>query len=247
MQAHCYTTALYPAIADDLHTLSTPANCTATVLLQEVRYTADFQLVQMERKVARAAGHRSRDETEALSGRIRELEAALAAAAAEQGMLGEEVKRAEEDYGGWSDKGWVGGVALVWLLGYWCLLGASEPRVSAHHSALPSPCLPAAARAQRHSQAAQRERETIVADMARLSVEAGAVARAAKAAGKEREGRLVEVDVWKLEVRRLRTLLSRWMSRIGSKWGRGRGREGCMRTAALQVLPTPDAPTTGIR
>ena len=47
--------------------------------------------------------------------------------------------------------------------------------------------------------------------MARLSVEAGAVARAAKAAGKEREGRLVEVDVWKLEVRRLRTLLSRWV------------------------------------
>ena len=75
----------------------------------------------------------------------------------------------------------------------------------------PASPLPAAARAQRHSQAAQGEREAIVADMARLSVEAGAVARAAKAAGKEREGRLVEVDVWKLEVRRLRTLLSRWV------------------------------------
>ncbi len=45
--------------------------------------------------------------------------------------------------------------------------------------------------------------------MARLEVESSALARAAKAAAKEREERLVEVDVWKLEVRRLRVLLSR--------------------------------------
>ncbi len=73
------------------------------------------------------------------------------------------------------------------------------------------PCLrpPPAARAQRQSQAVQRERAAILDDMARLGVESGAVARAAKAAAKEREEALVEVDVWKLEVRRLRTLLSR--------------------------------------
>ena len=53
--------------------------------------------------------------------------------------------------------------------------------------------------------------------MARLSVESGAVARAAKAAAKEREEVLVEVDMWKLEVRRLRTLLDRQVERLG--WG----------------------------
>lgn len=67
--------------------------------LQEVRYNADFQLLQMERRVARAEGRRSRDETEALAVRIAQLERALGAAAAEHGMLVEEVKRAEDDHG----------------------------------------------------------------------------------------------------------------------------------------------------
>ncbi|KAL4443384.1 hypothetical protein ABPG75_011121 [Micractinium tetrahymenae] len=129
---------------------------------QEVRYNADFQLLQMERRVARAEGHRSRDETAALTARIAELEQALGAAAAEHGMLAEEVKRAEEDY----------------------------------------------ARAKRQSLSAQQERGSILDDMARLEVESGAVARAARAAGREREERLVEVVVLKLEVRRLRVLLS---------------------------------------
>lgn len=44
---------------------------------QEVQYNADFQVVQMERRVSRAEGHRSKDETEALSARIRGLEAQL--------------------------------------------------------------------------------------------------------------------------------------------------------------------------
>ena len=127
-----------------------------------MRYTADFQLVQMERKVARAAGHRSRDETEALSGRIRELEGALAVAAAEQGMLGDEVKRAEEDYGGWRCKGWVDWrcgcdagaavrptVASQFFILFFLFLMLMEidfpgVTVSAYCSAMPSPCLPAA-------------------------------------------------------------------------------------------------------
>ncbi len=40
---------------------------------QEVLYNVDFQLVQMERRVARAAGERTQDETEALNARIRAL------------------------------------------------------------------------------------------------------------------------------------------------------------------------------
>lgn len=78
---------------------------------------------------------------------------------------------------------------------------------------LPSPAAPALAtlvpaRAKRQSLAVQQERAAILDDMARLEVESGAVARAAKAAAKERDDRLVEADVWKLEVRRLRMLLS---------------------------------------
>lgn len=44
---------------------------------QEVQYNADFRVVQMERQVARAEGHRSKDETEALTARIKGLEAQL--------------------------------------------------------------------------------------------------------------------------------------------------------------------------
>lgn len=53
----------------------------------------------MERKVARAAGERTADETDALNARIAELTAALEAARRQQAMLAEQVKRAEEDLG----------------------------------------------------------------------------------------------------------------------------------------------------
>lgn len=69
------------------------------VVSQEVRYNADFQLLHMEQRVSRAEGRRSRDETAALNARIAKLEAALRAAAAEHGMVVEEVKCAEDDYG----------------------------------------------------------------------------------------------------------------------------------------------------
>lgn len=78
-----------------------------------------------------------------------------------------------------------------------------------------------AARAQRQSLTAQRERSALTDDMARLGVEAGAVARAVRAAAKEREGRLVEVDLWKLEVQRLRAALGRWASREDGRRGFG--------------------------
>lgn len=69
------------------------------VPLQEVRYTADYELLHMEQRVTRAEGRHTKDETQQLEARIRQLEAALAAVLAEHGMLAQEVKRAEEDYG----------------------------------------------------------------------------------------------------------------------------------------------------
>lgn len=52
--------------------------------------------------MARAEGHRSRDETAALTARIAQLERELGAAAAEHGMLSEELKRTQDDHGGWA-------------------------------------------------------------------------------------------------------------------------------------------------
>jgi DNA anti-recombination protein RmuC len=66
-----------------------------------------------------------------------------------------------------------------------------------------------AARAQRQSQAVQSEQGAILDEMARLTVECTAVGRALKQAGKEREERLLCVDMGRLELRRLRTLLGR--------------------------------------
>lgn len=91
---------------------------------------------------------------------------------------------------------------------------------AAHARSLPAciakgdPCFPpvpwpAAARAKRQSLAAQQERSSILDSMTRLEVESSTLARAAKAAARDREEGLVEVDVGKLEVRRLRLLLSR--------------------------------------
>lgn len=73
----------------------------------------------------------------------------------------------------------------------------------------PLPCHDAA-RASRASLAVQRERAAIADDMARLSVEAGAVGRDLKAGARERESALVEADLLRLEVQRLRSLLGRW-------------------------------------
>ena len=54
---------------------------------QEVMYNVDFQLAMVERRLWRAAGARTQDETAALTARIAQLEAALAAAAQEHGLL----------------------------------------------------------------------------------------------------------------------------------------------------------------
>ncbi|EFN56849.1 hypothetical protein CHLNCDRAFT_144442 [Chlorella variabilis] len=157
---------------------------------QEVRYNADYQLVEMERRVARAEGHRSRDETAVLGGRIKELEGTLAAAQAAHGMLVEEVKRAQDDY----------------------------------------------ARAQRHSQAVQRERGAILDDMSRLALESGAAGRAAKAAAREREERLVEVDMGRLESGEVMSLETRKRSlEAGMRERRSEGEARLLRDEVHRV------------
>jgi len=59
---------------------------------QEITYNVDYQLVMMERRLARAGGQRTDDETAALTARIGELTAALTAAAAEHRLLAAAVK-----------------------------------------------------------------------------------------------------------------------------------------------------------
>ena len=63
---------------------------------QELLYNVEFQLQQMERKVARAGGQRSEDETRGLNARIERLTGVLEGVNAEHGMLLEQVKSSEE-------------------------------------------------------------------------------------------------------------------------------------------------------
>ncbi len=64
---------------------------------QELLYNVEFQLQQMERRVARAGGVRSEEETRALNGRIEKLTTVLEAVNTEHSMLMEQVKHSEED------------------------------------------------------------------------------------------------------------------------------------------------------
>ncbi|KAJ9515479.1 hypothetical protein QJQ45_016481 [Haematococcus lacustris] len=64
---------------------------------QELLYNVEFQLQQMERKVARAGGVRSEEESRALHARIEKLTAVLEGVNAEHSMLLDQVKHSEED------------------------------------------------------------------------------------------------------------------------------------------------------
>lgn len=64
---------------------------------QELLYNVEFQLQQMERKVSRAGGHRSEEETKVLNARIERLTVVLEGVNAEHSMLIEQVKHSEED------------------------------------------------------------------------------------------------------------------------------------------------------
>ncbi|GFR48534.1 hypothetical protein Agub_g10430 [Astrephomene gubernaculifera] len=79
-------------LAARIHTLDEQV-----VRQQELLYNVEFQLQQMERKVARAGGVRSEEETRALNARIEKLTGILESVNQEHSMLLEQVKRAEED------------------------------------------------------------------------------------------------------------------------------------------------------
>mmetsp|Transcript_9124 Transcript_9124/g.17160 ORF Transcript_9124/g.17160 Transcript_9124/m.17160 type:complete len:907 (-) Transcript_9124:51-2771(-) len=64
---------------------------------QELLYNVEFQVQQMERKVSRAKGVRSEEETRALNARIEKLTAILEGVNAEHGTLLQQVKHAEDD------------------------------------------------------------------------------------------------------------------------------------------------------
>lgn len=63
---------------------------------QELLYNVEFQLQAMERKVARAGGARSEEETRALNARIEKLTSILEGVNGEHSMLLEQVKHAED-------------------------------------------------------------------------------------------------------------------------------------------------------
>ncbi|RLN47348.1 hypothetical protein BBJ29_007182 [Phytophthora kernoviae] len=64
---------------------------------QELVYNGEFQIQQMERKVARASGERSADETKALQAQIQVLQMELDRVKAEQTMLTAQCKKLEEE------------------------------------------------------------------------------------------------------------------------------------------------------
>jgi coiled-coil domain-containing protein 39 len=64
---------------------------------QELLYNVEFQLQQMERKVARAKGERSDEESNILNERIKELTAQLDGVNEQHSMLLAQVRKAEDD------------------------------------------------------------------------------------------------------------------------------------------------------
>ena len=66
---------------------------------QDTLYGVDFQLVVLERRVARAHGVVSQEEAERLAARIAELTTLLEGAKAEQTLLHNQSRRVEEDCG----------------------------------------------------------------------------------------------------------------------------------------------------
>ncbi|KAK9820385.1 hypothetical protein WJX72_009778 [[Myrmecia] bisecta] len=128
----------------------------------EMLYNVEFQLQMMERKVARAGGERSDEETRALNLRIAKLTQVLEGVNAEHAMLVAQVKKAEEDLGV----------------------------------------------ARRHNQEHSKEKAKIEESTTQLKLETEMTGRCVKAVIKEKEEKMVEVDVAALEVRRLRLALS---------------------------------------
>eukprot|EP00884_Botryococcus_braunii_P000030 jgi/Botrbrau1/10027/Bobra.0012s0114.1 len=67
------------------------------VRMEEIVYKVDYELAMLERKVARAGGHRSEEETQALHNRINSLESQLAAATSHLTFLVAQLKKVEDE------------------------------------------------------------------------------------------------------------------------------------------------------
>ncbi|KAL6756441.1 hypothetical protein V8C86DRAFT_2647977 [Haematococcus lacustris] len=129
---------------------------------QELLYNVEFQLQQMERKVARAGGVRSEEESRALHARIEKLTAVLEGVNAEHSMLLDQVKHSEED-----------------LL-----------------------------KARRVNVAFSADKAKIDEVLGTLKLENEMVGRQVKLVVTEKEKTMVDHDVMKLEVKRLRDILA---------------------------------------
>jgi hypothetical protein len=72
---------------------------------QELLYNVEFNLQDMERKVARAQGHRTQDETTKFTERINELTGVLEGVNAEHRLLLDQVKQVGGAVGRWDRAG----------------------------------------------------------------------------------------------------------------------------------------------
>ena len=129
---------------------------------QQLLYTAEFQIQQLERKVARASGERSDEEKRALNARIDALNVELEARASEHSLLSGQVKKAND-----------------------------ELRT-----------------AQRVSSASRHECAMLQNKMSELQLESENAGRSLKTSVKEREDTQVNHDLLRLEVKKLRDVLS---------------------------------------
>ena len=65
----------------------------------ELAYTVDFQMVMLERRVARAAGQHTEDEAAELHAKIGSLQEQLARTLAEHALVSAQLKHAEDSLG----------------------------------------------------------------------------------------------------------------------------------------------------
>ncbi len=70
---------------------------TESVRQQELIYTAEFQIQQLERKVSRASGERSDEEKIVMQARIADLNKEVEAAAAQEKLLSTQCKVLRDD------------------------------------------------------------------------------------------------------------------------------------------------------
>jgi coiled-coil domain-containing protein 39 len=129
---------------------------------QELIYTAEFQIQQMERKVARGMGERSDEEKLVLTARISELEAAAESAREQRKMLTGQARNLN-----------------------------NELRA-----------------AVRRRESAQRARDTLTEGINELELECAAAEGGLKRARTDKEDAMVQTDVLRLEVQRLRDALN---------------------------------------